>query len=484
MTGKKEKTISGAMYSAPNLEHNLRTHIPPNSVEERRHLNWVYTKDSEITLQQVYEKLFAKPYKEWRDREIKKGRGKRFPPTYYEKIEQDKQKHLCYEIIWQIGDMRDTGFIYTPDDAHRAQDLLDEFAKYLLELPEVCVVTQKELDDPSWKPPFDAGLIVHHMVYHGDENSPHIHMTYIPYTTNSSKGAPVQNAFAQTFKDLGYPTTMKQAVAETGDLIWKKDEDGNLKPQMKRDRYGGADWVETQKVILQDMMLKEFGWERFYKGSNPRGNLLLSDYRREKAAEMAKEEERKLEDIKDKVVTGQATIQAQAEQMEAMLESLDKGAEAERQLSIRITDKNSELDDVLRNLADKSTELDEVKQDLTDKKSEVREQEQKLTLIKEDADETIQKAKFAEELIDYFRNINSGDREKAYFEKMLDLKYENECLKQENQELKAENRSLRAKLEKACDFMRQFTINGINMLEHFLRSIGEWVQQKVAGMNR
>lgn len=335
-----------------------------------------------------------------------------------------------------------------------------------------------------WKPPFEAGLIVHHMVYHGDENSPHIHMTYIPYTTNSSKGAPIQNAFAQTFKDLGFPTTMMQAVTETGDLVWQKDEDGNLKPQMKRDRYGGADWVETQKAVLQDMMLKEFGWERFYKGSNPRGNLLLSDYRREKAAEMAKEEERKLENIKDKVATGQATIQAQAEQMEAMLEYLDKGAEAERQLSIRITDKNSELDDVLRNLADKSTELDEVKQDLTDKKSEVREQEQKLTLIKEDADETIQKAKFAEELIDYFRNINSGDREKAYLEKMLDLKYENECLKQENQELKAENRSLRAKLEKAYDFMRQFTISGMNMLEHFLRSIGEWVQQKVAGMSR
>ena len=484
MTGKKEKTISGAMYSAPNLEHNLRTHIPPNSVEERRHLNWVYTKDSEITLQQVYEKLFAKPYKEWRDREIKKGRGKRFPPTYYEKIEQDKQKHLCYEIIWQIGDMRDTGFIYTPDDANRAQDLLDEFAKYLLELPEVCVVTQKELDNPNWKPPFEAGLIVHHMVYHGDENSPHIHMTYIPYTTNSSKGAPIQNAFAQTFKDLGYPTTMRQAVTETGDLVWQKDEDGNLKPQMKRDRYGGADWVETQKAVLQDMMLKEFGWERFYKGSNPRGNLLLSDYRREKAAEMAKEEERKLENIKDEVATGQATIQAQAEQMEAMLESLDKGAEAERQLTVRIIDKNAELDDVMRDLADKSTELDKVKQDLTDKKSEVREQERKLTLVKEDADETIHKAKFAEELIEHFKNTNSGDREKAYFEKMLNLKYENECLKRENEVLKAENRTLKEKLNKAYEFMRQFTINGMNMLEHFLRSIGEWVQQKVARMSR
>ena len=219
--------------------------------------------------------------------------------------------------------------------------------------------------------------------------------THIP--PNSSKGAPVQNAFAQTFKDLGYPTTMKQAVTKTGELVWQKDEDGNLKPQMKRDSYGGADWVETQKAVLQEMMLKEFGWERFYKGSNPRGNLTLSDYRREKAAEMAKEEERKLEDIKDKVATGQATIQAQTEQMEAMLESLDKGAEAERQLTTRV--------------ADKSAELNEVLQDLTDKKNEVLEQEKQLTLIKADADETIQKARFAEALTDYFRNTNSGERE-------------------------------------------------------------------------
>ncbi|MBQ9199575.1 MAG: hypothetical protein IJ141_05300 [Lachnospiraceae bacterium] len=57
-------------------------------------------------------------------------------------------------------------------------------------------------------------------------------------------------------------------------------------------------------------------------------------------------------------------------------------------------------------------------------------------------------------------------------------------MKQENQELKAENRSLRTKLEKAYDFMRQFAISGMNMMEHFLRSIGEWVQQKVAGMSR
>ena len=67
---------------------------------------------------------------------------------------------------------------------------------------------------------------------------------------------------------------------------------------------------------------------------------------------------------------------------------------------------------------------------------------------------------------------------------MLDLKYENACLKRENEVLKIENQSLKTKLKKADDFMRQFTINGMNMLEHFLRSIGEWVQQKVSGMSR
>ena len=67
---------------------------------------------------------------------------------------------------------------------------------------------------------------------------------------------------------------------------------------------------------------------------------------------------------------------------------------------------------------------------------------------------------------------------------MLDIKYENKCLKRENQELKAENRMLKEKLNKAYDFMRQVTINGMNMLEQFLRNIGEWVHQKVAEMSR
>lgn len=183
------------------------------------------------------------------EREIKKGRDNRFPENYYEKIEKDKQKKLVYEVIWQIGDMMDMGFLSDYDEAIKAEEILDEFAEYLMDLPEVCVVTDKELNDPDWKPPFEAGLILYHMVYHGDENSPHIHMTYIPYTSHSKKGATVQNAFAQTFEDMGFPRLMKQTVNKDGELVWQTDKNGNKVPQMERDHYrhyGGVDWVDKR----------------------------------------------------------------------------------------------------------------------------------------------------------------------------------------------------------------------------------------------
>lgn len=276
----------------------------------------------------------------------------------YGHLYPNKQKHLTYEIIWQIGDMRDIGFNLNLEDADKAQTLLDDFIMYLLELSEVCVVTQKELDAPNWKPPFEAGLIVHHMTYHEDENSPHIHMTYIPYTTHSKSGAPIQNVFSQMFEDIGYPTTMKQATTESGELVWQTDKDGNQVPQMKRNRHGGVDWIETQKLVLQKKMMMRLGCNRFYKGSNPRGNLELSDYRREKAAETAKEAELKLDAVMDRIASAQTTIHVQAEQMEATQENLEKGVEAEQQLNARITGKRAELDEVTQDLTDKKNEVE------------------------------------------------------------------------------------------------------------------------------
>lgn len=55
------------------------------------------------------------------------------------------------------------------------------------------------------------------------------------------------------------------------------------------------------------------------------------------------------------------------------------------------------------------------------------------------------------------------------FDDMLQLKWENMILKDEN-------RMLKEKLQKAYDFMKQFTINGLNMRRRFLETVGERVQ--------
>lgn len=67
-----------------------------------------------------------------------------------------------------------------------------------------------------------------------------------------------------------------------------------------------------------------------------------------------------------------------------------------------------------------------------------------------------------------YRRVEPSERGTTMFDDMLRLKRENMILENEN-------RTLKEKLQKAYDFMKQFTINGLNMLEHFLESIGEKV---------
>lgn len=69
----------------------------------------------------------------------------------------------------------------------------------------------------------------------------------------------------------------------------------------------------------------------------------------------------------------------------------------------------------------------------------------------------------------YDMACGSGGNE-ALREKLIDVMYENE-------QLKAENSKLRELLEKAYEFMKQFVLDGRNMLERFLESVGQVVEK-------
>ncbi|MBP3233211.1 MAG: hypothetical protein J6M65_02125 [Eubacterium sp.] len=54
----------------------------------------------------------------------------------------------------------------------------------------------------------------------------------------------------------------------------------------------------------------------------------------------------------------------------------------------------------------------------------------------------------------------------------------------ENEQLKAENSKLRETLNKAYDFMKQFVVDGRNLMERFLESIGQVVEKVGDGFRR
>ena len=78
--------------------------------------------------------------------------------------------------------------------------------------------------------------------------------------------------------------------------------------------------------------------------------------------------------------------------------------------------------------------------------------------------ELIERTKIAESVYDMFRQGGTDDVR----EKLIDVMYE-------NQKLREENTTLKELLEKAYEFMKQFVINGVNLLERFLESVGKVV---------
>lgn len=84
------------------------------------------------------------------------------------------------------------------------------------------------------------------------------------------------------------------------------------------------------------------------------------------------------------------------------------------------------------------------------------------------------KAEIAEQV--YEMTCGSGDND-TLREKLIDVMYENE-------QLKAENSKLREMLNKAYDFMKQFVVDGRNLLEQFMESIGQVVEKVRGGFRR
>ena len=240
---------------------------------------------------------------------------------------------------------------------------------------------------------------------------------------------------------------------------------------MERTSFGAVEWIEEQKNWLADYMEKEIGWRRLFKGKNERGDLLLSDYRRERAAEKALEAEKERE-------RNELALEAVKRDAEEQLRQYDSQINS-KELRLTLTDtmleqKQKELEELDVRAEQIKKECSEADEKLTDKKKEVERAQSELNNLEATKAEAEEQKRVAEEVrAEIVAGADYGD----LVDKVVNLTYE-------NQKLQEENRGLRYKLNEAYEFMKQFVINGRNMLEVFRERIGEgkeWVRQKVAG---
>lgn len=256
-----KRTIS-IMTGAGSIAHNERKFIAENVDGERTQNNIVYCKEN---IRTVYHKLFDDAVKRHNEKQT---RSDRQIKNYYKKISQDsKQEKPFHEIIVQIGDKDNMGAM--TQNGQLAKEILDEYMKgFQVRNPQLYV--------------FSAHL-------HMDEATPHLHIDFVPFTTEGKR-------------KLDTRVSLKGALKQQGFI-------GTGRNDTER-----AQWAESEKEVLSKIMLERgIEWDR--KGTHEK-HKTVSQFKRDKLIEEVESLEVQMSELEKKASTYKsaedyATITAQ-----------------------------------------------------------------------------------------------------------------------------------------------------------------------------
>ena len=227
------------MVGKGSVNHNSRKFLAENVDRERTHLNIDYCNEP---IREVYHKLFDEALERYN---AKQTRADRVIENYYEKIRTGRQEKLFHELILQIGNREDTGS--ETEFGERAKEALDEYYRGFQER--------------------NSNLYVFSAHLHMDEATPHIHIDFVPFTTESRRG-------------LDTRVSLKQALAAQG---------------FKGGSRGATEWnqwVQSEKEHLAQVMERHgFEWEQ--KGTHEQ-HLSVLDYKKQERSKELAEIETKL----------------------------------------------------------------------------------------------------------------------------------------------------------------------------------------------
>jgi uncharacterized protein YukE len=189
------------MLGKGSVNHNTRAFSAKNVDKERSRDNIEFCNKD---IKQVYHELFGEALERYN---AKQKRSDRKIENYYEKIRQGKQEKLFHEVIFQIGNKDDMNVKST--EGQLAGKILTEFMQdFQRRNPNLYV--------------FSAHL-------HMDEETPHVHIDFVPYICNSKRG-------------LDTRVSLKGALSEQG-----------FKGGTRSDTEWNQ-WIENEKQELSNVM--------------------------------------------------------------------------------------------------------------------------------------------------------------------------------------------------------------------------------------
>ncbi len=207
---------------------------------------------------------------------------------------------------------------------------------------------------------------------------------------------------------------------------------------------------EVLSIVLQDK-LRAF--------ANEKAKIILGEQIREKS----KGRNHDLSVMEYKVLKEEIRydeLKEQADEKQQEKEQLEREKEQLVQqydtLSMRVAVKQMDYEEADERVKEANERADKIE-------VYIKMQSDTLVDLEEKATKMERKAEIAEMVYDMAR-VSGGNE--ALRDKLIDVVYENE-------QLKAENFKLRETLNKAYDFMKQFVVDGRNLLERFLESIGQ-----------
>ena len=418
-----ERTIS-FMNGEGSLGHNTRAFIAANVDADRTKDNITLVNED---LKKVYHKLFDDSLKKYNAKQKRKDRQIK---NYYDKISRSKQEKLFYEVIVQIGNRDDTGV---------GSDMANIAVKALQDYVELFIRRNPQL--------YVFGAYIHM-----DEETPHVHIDFVPFSTGNKRGLETKNS-------------LKGALASRG---FESEGKGNTEWQQ---------WSEAEKEDIALIMQKYgIGWKKL-DTHNP--HLSVLDYKKQERSREVKELEQELEDIGVVIELKEereAQLNDEIHKQQMCLKTERK--EAEKTLAIvtslkdRIMEEGVAQEKYNKALAADSQELEDIIADKKKQLADVQVALNKALAVFENANEKLAQAEEELSEVKKLRDDLIKQDDGDYY-----LKEEVIRLRDENQNLKKENKGLREKLDKAYEFMKKFVIEGRSMFDKFLEWIGEKIRE-------